>query len=222
MATVTATSALARLHRLQDRPRLLLPRLKDKLPPVQRASGRRFVKIGGRVTPYARALMAQALGRPLLRFEDVHHINGDPADDRIENLAMISRAQHTREHWATLTCLQWCFWCGRPISKPRARQLTKLRFCSCRCSARFRERVRQPLLRARRTGVLHTLSTRTHRPYEIHSYFLKHGGRIWRAEIRRALSSYRHQAPRKRPAREGDALRAGHPHARRAVTRARA
>lgn len=59
-------------------------------------------KIKGKQIYYHRWVMEQHLGRKLNRNEVVHHINGDPHDNRIENLQIMSQSDHMK-----LECKNW-------------------------------------------------------------------------------------------------------------------
>ncbi len=58
----------------------------------------RKVKHDGRIVREHRAIMENFLGRRLSSDEIIHHIDGNPRNNNIENLSIVSRAEHQKIH----------------------------------------------------------------------------------------------------------------------------
>jgi hypothetical protein len=86
------------------------------------------VKRGGKTVLLHRWLMAEHLGRPLLRTEEVHHKNRDRSDNRLDNLELKTTLEHQAEHHpAVHPVTKACAICAReftPHKTKRKRQQT--------------------------------------------------------------------------------------------------
>lgn len=94
---------------------------------------RYMITVNGVKIKYARYLMEQHLGRKIKKDEVVHHINGDSSDDRIENLQVLKRRDHSIHHnpkksWINTPCKN----CGKETFRYDGK-VKKNHFCSRKC-----------------------------------------------------------------------------------------
>lgn len=106
-----------------------------------RKDGYRTIKVGiRRYQLEHRLVMETALGRPLQSDEEVHHLNGDKLDNRLENLILVGHVEHQAYHAdqiqrrprrLTFTCQQ----CGQAYER-KASRVGETKYCSQSCRSR--------------------------------------------------------------------------------------
>lgn len=84
--------------------------------------------------------MEQHLGRKLLTTEDIHHLNRNPLDNRIENLVVMTKEAHSSHHSKEKQKYpdkKECAVCKKSfIVNPRKRARNKC--CSPKCAMQMR------------------------------------------------------------------------------------
>ena len=93
--------------------------------------------------PLHRVLVEIKLGRLLLENEDVHHINEDKEDNRIENLQVFTKSEHAKLHNPDMPLVTVsCGNCGKSFSLKQHRLKLRLRknksntvYCSKSCGS---------------------------------------------------------------------------------------
>ena len=110
-----------------------------------------YNKDSKKVTSYPRFLMEQALGRPLEKNEQIHHLDEDPLNNRFSNLAIVSSSEHAKFHATKYYDKEVvCPWCGESFIWTKEQQSRHYSnasrvnrpnmagpFCSKRCAGSY-------------------------------------------------------------------------------------
>ena len=90
-----------------------------------------------------RYVMAKHLGRPLLKEEIVHHIDGNKNNNCAENLAVFSNEEHVKLHKATgrsyISLI--CNYCGKEFYREKRNVHKGNCYCSRSCSCRKQQEI---------------------------------------------------------------------------------
>lgn len=110
----------------------------------------RLIWRNGKKVRAHRWIMEQHLGRALLPMEHVHHINGDPLDNRIGNLIVLQARTHMRHHKQVYPDQKACVNCNNTFTvNPRKRKRNKC--CSSECAMAMRVAGRRRQASSRRS-----------------------------------------------------------------------
>lgn len=113
------------------------------------------IRVKGKKRQLHRVLMQNSMNRQLLPSEDVHHVNENKRDNRLENLAVIPHDQHTALHRRKHPAQRKCAKCGELFKT--LSHASRAKFCSIRCSVdanAIQTEIRDKAMAMRSTGML--------------------------------------------------------------------
>lgn len=90
------------------------------------------IEVNGKSMLEHRYVMERHLGRKLLHDEQIHHINGDRFDNRVENLMVVNQEEHDRFHKWKYSKTKICIICGKEF-EPYESKRRDGKVCSHKC-----------------------------------------------------------------------------------------
>jgi hypothetical protein len=106
---------------------------------VSKFTRTRLIMRNGKKVRENRWVMEQNLGRRLEKWEHVHHINGNPLDNRLENLEVHESREHMQLHKQIYPDRKICEVCGEKYA-PNPRKRKRQKCCSPECAVILRTR----------------------------------------------------------------------------------